>query len=50
MIMDTKEIVDDGQFGTIQCQIAPIGEFYGSDKDGNAIKETLTSESLSALA
>lgn len=49
MITD-KEIVDDGAFGEIQCQIAPIGEFYGSDRDGNPISETLTSESLSSLA
>lgn len=48
--MDKKEIVDDGAFGEIQCQIAPIGEFYGSDRDGNAISETLTSESLENLA
>ena len=48
--MDKKEIIDDGAFGEIQCQIAPIGEFYGSDRDGNAISETLTSESLENLA
>lgn len=48
--MDKKEIIDDGAFGEIQCQIAPIGEFYGSDRNGNAISETLTSESLENLA
>ena len=48
--MDKKEIIDDGAFGEIPCQIAPIGEFYGSDRDGNAISETLTSESLENLA
>lgn len=50
MFMDTKEIIEDGAFGEIPCQIAPIGEFYGSDKDGNAIKETLTPESLQDIA
>lgn len=48
--MDKKEIIDDGQFGEIQCQIAPIGEFYGSDRDGNPVSETLTPESLENLA
>lgn len=48
--MDKKEIIDDGAFGEIPCQIAPIGEFYGSDRDGNAISETLTPESLENLA
>ena len=48
--MDKKEIIENGEFGEIQCQIAPIGEFYGSDRDGNAISETLTSESLENLA
>lgn len=52
MYMDitNKTIIDDGAFGEIPCQIAPIGEFYGSDRDGNPISETLTSESLSSLA
>ena len=49
-MMNTKEIIDDGAFGEIQCQIAPIGEFYGSDRDGNPVSETLTSESLENLA
>ena len=48
--MDKKEIIENGEFGEIQCQIAPIGEFYGSDRDRNAISETLTSESLENLA
>ena len=48
--MDKKEIIDDGAFGEIKCQIAPIGEFYGSDRDGNPVSETLTSESLENLA
>ena len=48
--MDKKEIIENGEFGEIPCQIAPIGEFYGSDRDGNAISETLTSESLENLA
>lgn len=48
--MNTKEIIDDGAFGEIPCQIAPIGEFYGSDRDGNPVSETLTPESLENLA
>ena len=48
--MDKKEIIDDGAFGEIPCQIAPIGEFYGSDSAGNPVSETLTSESLENLA
>lgn len=48
--MDTNKIIDDGAFGEIPCQIAPIGEFYGSDRDGNPVSETLTSESLENLA
>ena len=50
MELTNKTIIDDGAFGEIPCQIAPIGEFYGSDRDGNAISETLTSESLENLA
>ena len=50
MELTEKTIIDDGAFGEIPCQIAPIGEFYGSDKNGNAISETLTSESLENLA
>lgn len=50
MELTEKTIIDDGAFGEIQCQIAPIGEFYGSDKDGQPIREELTTESLSSLA
>ena len=50
MELTEKTIVEDGAFGEIQCQIAPIGEFYGSDRDGNPVSETLTSESLENLA
>lgn len=48
--MDKKEIIENGEFGEIQCQIAPIGEFFGSDKDGQPIREELTPESLSSIA
>lgn len=50
MELTEKTIIEDGAFGEIQCQIAPIGEFYGSDTDGQPIREELTTESLSSLA
>ena len=36
--------------GVVEVQIAPIGQFNGSDAKGNAIPETLTQENLTALA
>lgn len=48
--MEPKEILENGEFGEIPCQIAPIGEFYGSDQAGNAVKENITQESLQKIA
>lgn len=48
--MEPKEILENGEFGEIPCQIAPIGEFYGSDQEGNAVKENITQEALQKIA
>lgn len=40
--------VDNGEIE--QVHIAPIGEFVGSDIDGNPVKETLTAEDLQKIA
>lgn len=48
--MEPKEILENGEFGEIPCQIAPIGEFYGSDQAGNAVKENITQEALQKIA
>jgi len=56
--MDVKEILNQEMLvtdtidnGTIEnVHIAPIGKFYGSDKDGNPIKENITKESLENIA
>ena len=37
-------------YGELSVQLSPIGEFYGSDVEGNPIPEKLTEKSLSALA
>lgn len=44
-ILDT---IDNGEIDKVQ--IAPIGEFYGSDLSGNAVPEKLTAESLQKIA
>lgn len=44
-------ITDTIDNGTIEnVQIAPIGEYLGSDAKGNPVPEKLTAESLQALA
>lgn len=45
-----KEIQEDGANGEILVQIAPVGEFAGSDAKGNPIPENITPESLQNLA
>lgn len=45
-----KEIQDDGANGEILVQIAPVGEFAGSDAKGNPVPENITPESLQNLA
>lgn len=36
--------------GEVEVQIAPVGDFNGSDAEGNAVPERITKESLDALA
>jgi phage I-like protein len=46
-----KEITDDGANGTIEdVMIAPIGQFIGSDKEGNPVEQNFTEESLEVIA
>jgi phage I-like protein len=46
-----KEITDDGANGTIEdVMIAPIGQFIGSDKEGNPVEQNFTEESLETIA
>lgn len=46
-----KEITDDGANGTIEeVMIAPVGQFIGSDKDGNPVEQNFTEESLETIA
>lgn len=44
----TIDTVDHGEISAVH--IAPIGDFYGSDIEGNPVKETLTAEDLAKLA
>ena len=43
-----EKTIDNGSIE--QIHIAPIGEYYGSTKDGQPVKEKLDKESLQALA
>lgn len=46
-----KEIIDDGENGTIEdVLVAPVGQFIGSDKDGNPVEQNFTEESLEVIA
>lgn len=46
-----KEIIDDGENGTIEdVLVAPIGQFIGSDKEGNPVEQNFTEESLETIA
>ena len=44
------ENLETKDFGELSVQVTPIGNFTGSDKDGNPVPEVLSEESLSALA
>lgn len=44
------ENIETKDYGEISVQVAPIGQFTGSDRDGNPIPENLTEEALSSLA
>lgn len=48
MEKDTIDTIDNGEIANVH--LAPIGNFTGSDVDGNPVKESLTVESLQALA
>lgn len=48
-LLNTK-IEDDGAYGTVDVQISPIGDFNGSNSQGNPVKEHITKESLENLA
>lgn len=46
-----KEIIDDGENGTIEeVLVAPVGEFIGSDREGNPVPQNFTEESLEGIA
>ena len=46
-----KEIIDDGENGTIEeVLVAPVGEFVGSDREGNPVPQNFTEESLEGIA
>ncbi len=46
-----KEITEDGANGTIEeVMIAPVGQFIGSDKEGNPVEQNFTEESLETIA
>ena len=45
-----EEELQTKDYGELSVQLSPIGEFYGSDIEGNPIPEKLTEKSLSALA
>ena len=45
-----EEELQTKDYGELSVQLSPIGEFYGSDVEGNPIPEKLTEKSLSALA
>ena len=46
-----KEITEDGANGTIEdVMIAPVGQFIGSDKEGNPVEQNFTEESLEVIA
>lgn len=42
-----KKIEEDG---SIEVQVAPVGQFEGSDHEGNPVPENITKESLDVLA
>lgn len=44
-----EEINTTEDLGFTEIEIAKVGEYNGSDKDGNPIKENLTEESLKAI-
>ena len=51
-ILDSRidKLISLGDTDELSVQIAPIGNFTGSDKDGNPIPEKLSEEALYSLA
>lgn len=50
-MIDEKTIIEDGQNGQIEeVMIAPVGQFIGSDKEGNPVEQNFTEESLVKIA
>ena len=49
--MNSEEILTNTiSNGEVEVNVSPVGTFYGSDAEGNAISENLTEESLQRLA
>ena len=50
-MMNSEEILTNTiSNGEVEVNVSPVGIFYGSDAEGNAIPENLTEESLQRLA
>ena len=50
-MMNSEEILTNTiSNGEVEVNVSPVGTFYGSDAEGNAIPENLTEESLQRLA
>lgn len=50
-MMNSEEILANTiSNGEVEVNVAPVGTFYGSDAEGNAIPENLTEDSLQRLA
>lgn len=50
-MMNSEEILTNTiSNGEVEVNVSPVGTFYGSDSEGNAIPENLTEESLQRLA
>ena len=50
-MMNSEEILTNTiSNGEVEVNVSPVGIFYGSDAEGNAISENLTEESLQRLA
>lgn len=49
--MNSEEILTNTiSNGEVEVNVSPVGTFYGSDAEGNAVSENLTEESLQRLA
>ena len=50
-MMNSEEILTNTiSNGEVEVNVSPVGIFYGSDAEGNAVSENLTEESLQRLA